>query len=305
MPPSAPAVATEQSTLSLVGAIAAQLGVTATPELSADELLARVGTPAAVPRPMPPPAPVKTLPGTARPDAAEVAAHLGTAFSRHPLSGMRKTIARRMQQAKQDTPHFYLSTDCDVGGLNALRASLNERAGYPRISVNDLLIAAAARALAAHPEVNVAWNATELVQYGQVDIAVAVATDAGLVTPVLREVDTKPIDTVSAQMRELGERAQHNRLGPTDCLGGGMTLSNLGMYGIREAIAVINPPQACILAIGAALDAPVITNGIVAVGKRMRCTLSVDHRAVDGATAARMLKTLQDIIETPAALGGS
>lgn len=223
-----------------------------------------------------------------------------------PHSGMRRTIARRLTESKQQIPHFYLTVDCAMDALMDLRRELNnrgERAAVPyRLSVNDFLVRGCAKALEAMPAINVSWSEAALEQYASADISVAVATEGGLVTPVIREAEHKGLVALSQEVTDLAERARAGRLAPADYQGGTFTISNLGMYGIRDFAAIINPPQAAILAAGAVRETPVVRDGALTVGREATLTLSVDHRAVDGAIAAEFLATLQALLEDPLAL---
>ena len=221
-------------------------------------------------------------------------------FELEALSTMRKTIARRLTEAKQQVPHFYLTVDCEIDELLALRKTLNERGdGAYKLSVNDLVIKAAAIALRRVPKANASWTDEGVKLYKSADIAVAVAIDGGLVTPVVRQADNKGMETISSEMRELSARARNGKLGPEEYQGGTFSISNLGMYGIKDFCAVINPPQACILAVGAGEQRPVVKDGALAVATVMSCTLSVDHRAVDGAIGAEYLGAFKTLIEDP------
>lgn len=217
-----------------------------------------------------------------------------------PHTSMRRTIARRLLEAKQTVPHFYLNADCDIDALLALRARINEkRDAAERISVNDFIIRASALALKAVPEANAVWTDEAILRLQDIDIAVAVATDGGLVTPLIRQADKKSLGAISAEMKALAARARENRLKPDEYQGGGFSISNLGMYGIRSFSAIINPPQSAILAVGAGERRPVERDGQLAFATMMSVTLSVDHRSVDGALGARLLAAFKAAIEDP------
>ena len=221
-------------------------------------------------------------------------------FELESLSTMRKTIARRLTESKQQVPHFYLTVDCQIDGLLELRKTLNDKAdGAYKLSVNDLVIKAAAIALRRVPKANASWTDEGVKLYKSADISVAVAIEGGLITPVVRQADNKGLETISSEMKELSERAREGKLGPEEYQGGTFSISNLGMYGIKDFCAVINPPQACILAVGAGEQRPVVKDGALAVATVMSCTLSVDHRAVDGAIGAEYLGAFKRLIEDP------
>ena len=220
-----------------------------------------------------------------------------------PLSNMRRTIARRLVEAKTSIPHFYLSVDCELDALLALRAQVNEgRDKALRISINDFVIKAAARALRLHPTANVIWNGDEILQLADVDISVAVATEGGLITPILRGADRMSLGTLSAEMKALAARAHQGKLRPEEYQGGGFSVSNLGMYGVKTFSAIINPPQSCILAVGASERRPVGRGDQIVLADAMSVTLSVDHRSVDGALGAQVLAAFKDGIENPMSL---
>jgi len=221
-----------------------------------------------------------------------------------PLSQMRKTIARRLAESKFTAPHFYLTIDIDMEGTIAFRKQLNaltEAQERPKVSFNDLITKACATALRKHPDVNSAYleKEGEIRYYNQVHVGVAVAIDEGLVTPVIRHADRKGLSQIAAETREMAGRARDRTLQPAEMEGATFTTSNLGMFGIEEFTAIINPPSACILAIGAIRDEPVVKNGEVVPGKRMKVTLSCDHRVVDGAVGSAFLNTLQQHLEEP------
>jgi pyruvate dehydrogenase E2 component (dihydrolipoamide acetyltransferase) len=240
--------------------------------------------------------------------AGEVMAlYRDTAFEEVPLDGMRKTIAARLMLAKQTIPHFYLSADVEIGRLLAMREEANAAApkndgGQPlfRLSVNDLIIKAWAVALQRVPEANAAWADDRMLRFHHSDIGIAVAIDGGLITPIVRQAEAKPLSVISAEMRELAERSRSRRLKPHEYQGGSSAISNLGMYGVREFAAIINPPHATILAVGAARRQAVETaDGGVAFASVMTVTLSCDHRVVDGALGAELLAAFKSLIEAP------
>ncbi|MCY1422847.1 Dihydrolipoyllysine-residue acetyltransferase component of pyruvate dehydrogenase complex [compost metagenome] len=218
-----------------------------------------------------------------------------------PHSNMRRTIARRLTESKASVPHFYLKVECRMDRLNDLRAQVNASASR-RISVNDFIVKAVAAALQELPAMNVSWTDTALRRYKQADIAVAVATDNGLITPVVRDAGSKSLSRIGSEVAELAERARNGRLAPTEYQGGSFTISNLGMYGIEEFSAIINPPHAAILAVGATSLRPVVEDGALVVAPAMTVTLSADHRAIDGALAAQWLAVFKRIIENPLAI---
>ena len=215
-------------------------------------------------------------------------------------SQMRKSIASRLQESKQQAPHFYLTIDCHIDDLLAARRRLNEKApDGVKISLNDLVLRAAALALIDVPDANVSWESEHTRRFQHADIAMAVAIDGGLVTPIIWAAETMGLAALSKTTADLAERARHGQLRAADYSGGSFTISNLGMYGIREFAAVINPPQAAILAVGAGEQRPVVVDGALAVATVMTVTLSADHRAVDGAVGARWLQSFKGFIEHP------
>jgi pyruvate dehydrogenase E2 component (dihydrolipoamide acetyltransferase) len=228
-------------------------------------------------------------------------------FEEVPLDGMRRTIATRLVQAKQTIPHFYLTADLDIGRLLSLREEANAAAPKDRdgnaafkLSVNDLVIKAWAAALQRIPAANAAWAEDRILRFRHSDIGVAVALEGGLITPVIRQAETKTLSAISAEMRELSGRARERHLKPHEYQGGASAISNLGMYGVREFAAIINPPQATILAVGAtrrqAVERP---DGGVAFASVMTVTLSCDHRVVDGALGAQLLAAFRGFVEQP------
>ncbi|WP_426518971.1 dihydrolipoamide acetyltransferase family protein [Diaminobutyricibacter sp. McL0618] len=215
-----------------------------------------------------------------------------------PHTGMRRAIARRLTESKSTVPHFYLTADCRVDELIALRSRINATSSV-KVSLNDFVVKAAARAFAEVPESNVTWTDTHLRQWESVDIAVAVATEGGLLTPVVRGVQDLGLGALSGRIAELVQRARDGRLRQDELEGGSFAVTNLGMYGVTDFSAILNPPQSGILAVGAAKQVPVVIEGELAVANVMRCTLSVDHRALDGVLAARWLSAFVAAIESP------
>lgn len=221
------------------------------------------------------------------------------ALRRVPHTGMRRAIARRLTESKQNVPHFYLTVDCRMDALLALRAQANQ-GGTVKLSVNDFIVRAAALTLREVPEVNASWQEDAVEYHAGADISVAVATDGGLVTPIVRDADVKPLSAIAGEIVELAGRAKINRLKPEEFTGGSLTVSNLGMYGISQFAAIINPPQAAILAVGAAEKRPVVdSEGQLVAATVMTVTLSADHRVVDGAVGARWLAAFRALIENP------
>lgn len=217
-----------------------------------------------------------------------------------PNSAMRKTIARRLSEAKQTVPHFYLTVEVELDAVLSLRQRLNGRSGAEsKLSVNDFIVKAAALALRRVPAANAMWTDEAILRFAEVDISVAVATDGGLITPVVRQADRKGLATISGEVKQLAAKARDGKLTPEEYQGGSFTISNLGMYGITQFSAIVNPPQACILAVGAGEPRPVVRDGTVQVRTLMTCTLSVDHRAVDGAVGAEFLAAFKPLIEDP------
>jgi pyruvate dehydrogenase E2 component (dihydrolipoamide acetyltransferase) len=247
----------------------------------------------------PTPAPVI---GPTGPSAAQLAELLGMAYELQPLSSMRKTIARRLTEAKQTVPHFYLTVDCEIDELLKVRKELNGRFEDTKISVNDFVIRAAALALKQVPGANASFDATGILLYRHADVSVAVATPGGLITPIVKAAETKGLATISAEMKDLAGRAREGKLKPEEYQGGTFSVSNLGMFGVREFAAIINPPQGCILAVGAGQPRPVVKDGALAVATVMSCTLAVDHRVVDGALGAQFLAAFKKLIEYPPAM---
>ncbi len=225
---------------------------------------------------------------------------IGT-YEDKPTSNMRKIIAQRLQEAKQMVPHFYLTIDCEIDELLKVREELNDRSGDYKLSVNDFVVRASALALRKVPECNASWIDGNLRLYNSVDISVAVAIEDGLVTPILRNADQKGLSTLSDEVKELAGRARAKPMGltPDEYQGGTFSISNLGMFGVKEFAAIINPPQSMILAVGVGELRPVVKDGALAVATMMSCTLSVDHRVVDGAAGAKFLDAFKKFVEDP------
>lgn len=246
-------------------------------------------------------APVEAAPAAvpaAKPKAAPARVASEGGYTDLPHSRMRKTIASRLQQSKAEAPHFYLKASLIVDDLLALRKQINEL-GDVKVSVNDLIVAGAAKALAAFPEMNVIWTDEAIRQFDDVDIAVAVATDGGLVTPVVRSAEKLALGELSATIKDMAGRAQEGKLQVSELQGGTMTVTNLGMFGTEEFAAIINPPQASILSVGAAAPTPVVVDGEVVVKTVLKVVLSVDHRPVDGVVAAKWMQVFKSFIESP------
>ncbi len=233
------------------------------------------------------------------PSAKQLADLLGMTYALQPHSNMRKTIARRLTEAKQTVPHFYLTIDCEIDELLKVRKELNSRNEKLKISVNDFVIRAAALALDQVPDANASWDEAGILVYEHVDVSVAVATPNGLITPIVKAAETKGLGMISAEMKDLAGRAREGKLKPEEYQGGTFSVSNLGMFGVKEFGAIINPPQGCILAVGAGQQRPVVRDGALAAATVMSCTLSVDHRVVDGALGAQFLAAFKKFIEYP------
>jgi pyruvate dehydrogenase E2 component (dihydrolipoamide acetyltransferase) len=241
-------------------------------------------------------------PAAQAPEAAPAPAPVaGAAFREVPLSQMRKTIAKRLALSSGPVPHFYLTLEIDMGEAMALRKRINERFADQgvKVSPNDLIIKAVAAALRRHPWVNASWTGESIRLYDVVHVGVAVAVEEGLITPVVRDADRKGVAEISQEVRELAGRARDKKLKPEEYTGSTFSISNLGMFGIEQFTAVLNPPEAAILAVGAVEDKPVVVNGEVSVRPRMHVTLTCDHRVIDGATGAQFLQTLKRYLEDP------
>ncbi|MEZ7898368.1 MAG: dihydrolipoamide acetyltransferase family protein [Flaviflexus sp.] len=244
-------------------------------------------------------APVQSPAPAEHSSSIDLSAYPDAEFVEH--TKIRKVVARRLQQSKREAPHFYLRRSVNVDALLALRKQLNENSPV-RISVNDLVVKAAAKALAEFPEVNSVWDDAGSYRLSTVDVAVAVASDRGLVTPVVRKADQLALSALSSSIKDLASRANENRLKQDELFGGALTVSNLGMFGVEDFDAIINPPQAAILAVGAATQQPVVIDGEIAVASIMKLSLSVDHRSVDGALGAQFLARIVEQLESPFSL---
>jgi pyruvate dehydrogenase E2 component (dihydrolipoamide acetyltransferase) len=265
-----------------------------------DAALSRGPAPATAAAPAAAPAPI-AAPRPAAP-VAITAPHTAV-----PNSSMRKVIARRLAESKATIPHFYVSTDVEIDALLKIRADLNARSpkdgpGAYKLSVNDLVIKATAVTLRRFPNVNSMWTEDAILQLHDVDISVAVSIPDGLITPIVKGADIKGLAAISNEMKDLAARAKSGKLKPEEFQGGGFSISNMGMYGVRDFAAIINPPQAGILAVSAGEQRPVVKNGALAIATVMTLTLSVDHRVIDGALAAEFLQALKRNIEDPLSL---
>jgi pyruvate dehydrogenase E2 component (dihydrolipoamide acetyltransferase) len=254
------------------------------------------------------PAPAAPQPAAAapapvlRPSVSVTAAHRLV-----PHSSMRKVIARRLTEAKSTIPHFYVSMDVEIDALIRLMGDLNAKSPKEGpdtylITINDMVIKASAAALRRVPTVNAGWTDDGMALFDDVDISVAVAIPDGLITPIIRRADQKGLATISREMKDLAGRAREGKLKPEEFQGGGFSISNMGMFGVSEFAAIINPPQAAILAVAAGQKRPVVKNDALAIATVMTCTLSVDHRVVDGALGARWLREFKRIVEEPLSL---
>jgi pyruvate dehydrogenase E2 component (dihydrolipoamide acetyltransferase) len=230
-------------------------------------------------------------------------------YEETPHDSMRKAIAKRLTSAKTLIPHYYLTIDCNLTALMAVRETLNaaapkgkDKVPAYKLSVNDFIIKASAMALIKHPDVNASWTDTAILRHKDADVGVAVALDFGLITPIVFKAQTKGLVQISNEIKSLAGRAKDKKLKPNEYEGGGFSVSNLGMFGIKNFTAVINPPQSCILAVGAGEERPIVKDGKVEVATLMTVTMSCDHRVVDGATGAKFLQTFKQFIEEPASM---
>jgi pyruvate dehydrogenase E2 component (dihydrolipoamide acetyltransferase) len=240
-------------------------------------------------------------------DKAPVGAPAQGVVRRNPIeslaianNNMRKVIAKRLLESKQTIPHFYLSIDVQIDALLKARAAINDKgAGAYKVSVNDMFIKAVALGLRDVPAANGSWTDAAIIQYNNVDISVAVAIDGGLITPVVRNADQKTLPQISNEMKDLAARAKAGKLAPEEFQGGGFSISNLGMMGIKNFSAIVNPPQSCIMAVGAGEERVVVKNGQMQIANVVSLTISCDHRVVDGAVGAEFLAAFKAYIEEP------
>lgn len=261
--------------------------------VKADVEAAKAGAPVAAPK-------AASAPTASGPDAKQLADMLGMAYTEIPNNNIKKVTARRLTEAKQTIPHFYLSVDCVLDNLLAARAAMNEAAnGAYKLSVNDFIIKANAMALKAYPAANTSWTDDAVLQYTHADISVAVATPNGLITPSIKAAETKSISEISNEMKDLAKRAKEGKLKPVEFQGGTFSISNLGMFGVKNFQAIVNPPQSCIMAVGAGEERVVVDDGKMVVRTVMTVTLSTDHRSVDGAVGAEYLQYFKKFIENP------
>jgi len=266
------------------------------------------GAAKAAPAAAPSAAPAAPAPAAAKPASDDAVLKLFEAGSYDlvPHDGMRKTIAKRLQESKQTIPHFYVSVDCQLDALLALRAQLNDSAPKSKdggaaykLSVNDMVIKAMALALRDVPDANVSWTDANMVKHKHADVGVAVSIPGGLITPIIRKAETKTLSTISNEMKDLGKRAKERKLKPEEYQGGTTAVSNMGMMGVKNFAAVVNPPHATILAVGAGEQRVIVKDGQMVIANMMTVTLSTDHRAVDGALGAELLGAFKGYIENP------
>lgn len=264
--------------------------------VKADVMNAKAGAATAAPAPKA----ASSAPASSGPNAKQLADMLGMAYTEIPNNNIKKVTARRLTEAKQTIPHFYLSVDCVLDKLMAARAQMNDAAdGAYKLSVNDFIIKANAMALKAYPPANTSWTDDAVIQYVHSDISVAVATPNGLITPIIKKAETKSLSQISNEMKDLAKRAKDGKLKPEEFQGGSFSISNLGMFGVKNFQAIVNPPQSCIMAVGAGEERVVVENGQMVVRTVMTVTLSTDHRSVDGAVGAEFLQHFKRFIENP------
>lgn len=242
--------------------------------------------------------PQGSKPAQQPPKPAQPVPDVGTPYEEKPHSSMRKVIARRLTESSQQVPQFFVTMDVNLDELLALRAQINAR-GTAKVSVNDFVIRACALALKKMPECNVSWTEDAMRMYSRSDVSVAVATPTGLITPIVRGAESKSLGKVSEEMRELAGRARDGKLKPEEYQGGTFSVSNLGMFGVKHFTGIINPPQALLLAVGAAEQRPMVKEGTLAVVNAMTVTLTCDHRCIDGALGAKFLGVVKELLEDP------
>ncbi len=257
---------------------------------------------------------VSAAPKAAAPGAAATAPALsadekinafGQIYTEMPVNNIKRITAKRLVESKTTVPHFYLTIDCRIDELLKVRETLNRAAGKDaayKLSVNDFVVKACAMALKAYPAANVSWDEQAIKQFKHADISVAVATPNGLMTPIVKKAEEKGLASISGEIKDLAKRARDGKLKPEEFQGGSFTVSNLGMFGISNFQAIINPPQSCILAVGAGEERPYVEGGQIKIGNFMSCTLSTDHRTVDGAVGAEFLQYVKRFIENPATM---
>ena len=254
---------------------------------------AGVAAPAAAPQ-------TAAAPVASGPDAKQLADMLGMEYEEIPNNNIKKVAAKRLLESKVTVPHFYLTVDCVLDNLLKARAEINAAAdGAYKLSVNDFIIKANAMALKAYPAANTSWTDAAVLQYKHADISVAVATPNGLITPIIKKAETKTLAEISTEMKDLAKRARDGKLKPEEFQGGSFSISNLGMFGVKDFQAIVNPPQSCIMAVGAGEQRPVVENGELVIRTVMSVTLSTDHRSVDGAVGAEYLQYFKRFIENP------
>ncbi|MDB5407884.1 MAG: pyruvate dehydrogenase complex dihydrolipoamide acetyltransferase [Rhodospirillales bacterium] len=260
---------------------------------------AKAAPAAAVPQaaaaPRPAPAPVAA--GASKEQIVALAGN--PPYTEVPHTAMRRVIARRLAESKQTVPHFYLTVDCEIDALLKIRGEVNAKLEGGKVSVNDFVIRAVALALRKVPAANASWSDEAILRWNSIDIAVAVAIDAGLITPIVKNADQKGLAVIAAEMKDLAGRAKEGKLKLEEFQGGTISISNLGMFGIKDFAAVINPPQGCIIAVGAGEQRPVVKNGALAIATMMSLTLSADHRVVDGAVGAQFISEVKKLLEDP------
>ncbi len=237
--------------------------------------------------------------GVSAPKTVSTAAPAGSSYEEVPVSQMRKAIAKRLAESKFTAPHFYLNIDIDMSSAMKARKRINEMIQPDKVSFNDLVVKACAAALKRHPSVNSSWMGDHIRRNHDINIGVAVAVDEGLLVPVIHAADQKSLTQINEEVGHFAEKARDKKLQPEEMQGNTFTISNLGMMGIEDFTAIINPPDACILAVGAIRETPVVENGEIKPGHRMKVTLSCDHRVVDGATGAKFLADLKSMLEDP------